>query len=129
MKFGALLGTVIVWLGCASLTPAPDAEQDRPRPIYLIDRWGERFDITHAVAQYGMVQDGFGFGIGRNAIPPLNHPEMVAPEEDGYPAPWSGQEVIGLQVGGESRSYPIAPLAAHEIVEETIAGAPAAVAY
>lgn len=97
--------------------------------IYLIDRRGEQFDITHAVERYGMRREGFEYGIGRHAIPPLDHPQMIAPGEVDYPATEGWQEVIGTQVEGDARSYPIESLVRHEIANETIGHTQAAVAY
>lgn len=97
--------------------------------IYLIDRRGDRFDITHAVERYGMRREGFEYGIGRHAIPPLDHPQMIAPDEVDYPAAEGWQEVIGTQLEGDARSYPIESLVRHEIVNETIGHTQAAVAY
>ena len=103
------------------------------RPVFITDRYGERFEITHAVRQYGMYESGFEFGIGKHTIKPLDHPDMVSPGEEGYPPEssfWSrGPDVIGLALGDDVRSYPVHELTRHEIVNETIGHTEAAVAY
>ena len=103
------------------------------RPIFITDRYGDRFDVTHAIHQYGMRVSGFEFGIGKNTIKPLNHPDMVSPGEAGYPAEGSmwnrGPDVIGLALEDEVRSYPVHELTRHEVVNETIGHTEAAVAY
>ena len=33
-------------------------------PIFITDRYGDRFDVTHAIRHYGMRASGFEFGIG-----------------------------------------------------------------
>ncbi len=92
-----------------------------------------RFDITHAVHRYGMRVAGFQFGIGKNTIRPIDHPDMLSPGEPGYPSEgswWSeGPAVIGISVDGDIRSYAVRELTRHEIVNETIGHTQAAVAY
>ena len=110
------------------------AAPTRPvRPVYLVDRDGERFDITHAVTNYGMRRRGFEFGIGKNTIRPLNQPRMLVASDPGYPdagSTWSrGPDVIGAVIEGEARSYPVRPLTRHEIVNESVGATAAAVAY
>ena len=101
-------------------------------PVYLVDRFGDRFDITHAVAHYGMRKEWFNFGIGKNTIRPINRPSMLKPGDSGYPSTsrWgSGPRVIGASFNGDTRSYPVEVLTAHEIANETIGNTQAAVAY
>ncbi len=103
------------------------------RPVHIIDRHGERFDITHAVERYGMHRRGFEFGIGKNTIRPLNQPRMLTGEDRGYPASGSvwnrGPDVIGAVIEGEARSYPVERLVRHEIVNVSVGATEAAVAY
>ena len=103
------------------------------RPIYITDRHGVRFDVTHAVHRYGMRAAGFQFGIGKNTIRPIDHPNMLSPGDPGYPSEgsrWSsGPDIIGISVDDDIRSYPVQELARHEIVNETIGHTQAAVAY
>lgn len=119
----ALLWTIA---GCA---PLPPTGGEGSGPILITDRYGERFDVTHAVQKYGMSRYGFEFGIGKNTIPPLDHPDMLKPGDRGYPSPRSNERVIGTKLGGETRSYPIQPLSGHEIVNESFGETQAAVAY
>ena len=101
-------------------------------PVYLVDRYGDRFDITHAVEHYGMRKEWFNFGIGKNTIRPINRPAMLEPGDSGYPSTsrWgSGPRVIGVSFDGDTRSYSVEVLTAHEIANETIGNTQAAVAY
>ena len=101
-------------------------------PIFITDRHGERFDITHAVEKYGMAPSGFEFGIGKNSIPPINHPEMIRSHEPDYPnlrSRQSKEQIIGASFEGDARSYSIRQIVRHEIVNETIGYTEAAVAY
>ena len=98
----------------------------------ITDRYGERFDITHAVEKYGMAPSGFEFGIGKNSILPINHPEMIRSHEQDYPNLRSRQakeQIIGASFEGDARSYAIRQIVRHEIVNETFGYTEAAVAY
>ena len=111
------------------LTAATDSPARRNKPVFLIDRQGGRFDISHAVEKYEMKRRGFEFGIGKNAIRPIDHPDMIEAGQRDYPADWARHRIIGLEIEGEARSYPIRQLTRHEIVNETIGHTQAAVAY
>ena len=118
--------------GQPSLTGGESGSQKKVKPIYLVDRYGERFDITHAVQHYNMRKQWFEFGIGKNTIQPINHPDMIEPGESGYPSSsgWgSGPRVIGTSIDGDERSYPVDVLIRHEVCNETIGNTQAAVAY
>jgi hypothetical protein len=122
-----------LFLACGPVPPASSGRSPSGGgPIFITDRYGERFDITHAVNKYGMVPSGFEFGIGKNTIRPLDHPEMIRPHEPGYPrgdARIAREQVIGASLEGDTRSYPIRQIVRHEIVNETIGYTEAAVAY
>ena len=125
---------VALLTACAPLAPLPAPSsagvgKSEGKRIFITDRFGDRFDITYAVEKYGMSRYGFEYGIGKNTIRPINQPSMIGREDDGFP--WTGDNspVIGTVIEGDVRSYPIRPLASHEIVNEIIGGTPAAVAY
>lgn len=72
----------------------------------------------------------FEYGIGKNAIPPLNQPRMLRTGERGYPSAGMGRlDMIGFNLEGEARGYPVRHLVPHEIVNETVGNLQAAVAY
>ena len=123
---------LLPYLLCSCAPPMQDsgnAASPSGRPIYITDRTGERFDIAHAATYYGMHPEGFQYGLGKNAIRPLDHPDMSALGDPDYPDPRAAQQVIGVAVEDDVRSYPIRWLTPHEIVNETIGGTQAAVAY
>lgn len=133
-----IYGLVVLVLTVAACASAPSPEGARKRetatdrrsaPVVITDRRGERWDISHAVENYGLSRYGFEFGIGRNAIPPLNEPDMSEKGDAGHPSPSAAHEVIGFSTEGETRSYPIRPLNRHEVVNESIGNTQAAVAY
>lgn len=120
------LTLVFLSLSCGAVPP-PDGD---PRPIFIRDRRGEHFDITHAVRHYGMARGGFRHGIGKTAFPKLENPGMLLPGQAGFPTGRQRRaDVIGIRVADDARSYRIDQVVRHEIVNDVIGGSHAAVAY
>ena len=63
----------------------------------------------------------------RDAIPAILRPTFG----DSKSAVWlSGRDlVVGVELGGDSRAYPVATLSRHEIVNDTVGGQPIAVTW
>jgi len=63
----------------------------------------------------------------KDAIPAILRPTFG----DSKSAAWlSGRDlVVGVELGGDSRAYPVATLSHHEIVNDTVAGQPIAVTW
>ena len=66
-------------------------------------------------------------GVNIDGIPPLEHPEFIAPEE----ATWINDDdlVIGVEIGGDARAYPRRIIDWHEMVNDTVGGIPVSLAY
>ena len=82
-----------------------------------------------------------GFTLEPSSVP-LEEIQRGGPERDGIPsldspaaraaaaAPWHDDEIVmGVEVGGEARAYPVAILNWHEIVNDTLGGQPILVTY
>ncbi len=75
-------------------------------------------------------------GMPRDGVQPLDHP-LMAPASDiarlneegrgKFLVP--GDRVIGIEIGGEARAYPLRLMRWHEIVNDTVGGEPIAVTY
>lgn len=115
-------------------------EQDSENPVYngndteddtyiITDRSGKEWDVTHAVENYGFETNSFQFGLGPNAIKPINNPVMISQGEPGYPSDNSTEPVIGLEVDGDERAYSIQVLTGHEVVNDRVGGKDVAVVY
>ena len=91
---------------------------------YLMDRTGERWDITQA-RSIGFDPKGFEFGIGRHAFTPLDDGDWSGGTEDVSP----GHRVVGVSDGNETQAYSISKLRHHEIANTTIGSKPIAAAY
>ncbi len=97
--------------------------------VYITDRTGKKWDVTHAVANYGFDTKNFQYGLGPYAITPINNPEMISPGEPGYPSHNSTEAIIGLHIEGDARAYPIRTLSQHEVVNDRVGGKDVAVVY
>ena len=64
----------------------------------------------------------------RDGISPIDDPEFVTAAE-AAPEMLPTEVVIGLDVGGETKAYPVNVLSQHEIVNDEIGGTPVAVTF
>ncbi len=102
--------------------PFAQAETIVPVPIIITDRRGEDFDITNAVLKYFMSENGWGHGIGRDTIRPINNPQFKCPGDVGYPASHLLTNVLGVSFGGQARAYPPGDFANREVVNDVVGG-------
>ena len=67
-------------------------------------------------------------GVNIDGIPPLEHPTQIWPDEA---ADWilDSDIVVGVELNGDTRAYPIRIIAWHEMVNDTIGGIPVSLAY
>jgi hypothetical protein len=63
----------------------------------------------------------------KDAIPAILSPSF----EDGKRVSWLDAKalVVGVEIGGDSRAYPVATLSRHEIVNDKVGGIPLAVTW
>ena len=76
---------------------------------YLVDRTGERWDITQAVS-IGFDPAKFEFGIGRYAFNPLDETNWKSGSKQSY----SKMRVIGVARDGDAHAYSVKKLWRHE---------------
>ena len=103
--------------------------EDGGLSIFLVDRRGKRWNITHAVAEYGFDPDRFQYGLGMGAIAPVFDPVFLSPGDEGYPPSDRSFGVVGASFDGDDRAYSIADIRRHEVVNERFGDAHVAVAY
>jgi hypothetical protein len=86
---------------------------------------GWRTDFTRSNVDLGEI---IGGGPGKDGIPAIDEPRLESIEAA---STWLSDQapVIALQLDGEARAYPLAILIWHEIVNDTIAGAPVVVTF
>ena len=97
--------------------------------IFITDRTGKRWDVTHARDKYGLVPSGYQYGLGPYAIRPILNPQMLFPDDLGYPESSEYFLVLGTSLSGFARAYPIAVLSRHEVANEQFGDIHVAVAY
>ena len=92
--------------------------------IYIVDRTGERWDVTQAVS-LGFNPEDFEFGLGRNAFTTLD--DSLLTNDTSNIA--KNARVIGVADGSTAKAYTISRLLGHEISNSSIGKKPVAVSY
>jgi hypothetical protein len=124
--------------GC-SATPEPEIPDLHDRPIVERDGrtllWAletedgetEWFDMTGALID----PHEFQFGIGRDRIASIDEPEFAAFDDPRVAERGVTREtsVLGVEIDGVARAYPVAVMSMHEVVNDEIAGRPYAVIW
>jgi hypothetical protein len=91
---------------------------------YIVDRHGERWDVTQA-RTIGFMPERFQHGIGRNAFTPLDDSSL----KDQSPKASKSLRVIGVFDGNEAHAYSVPRLYRHEVANSSIGGKQIAAAY
>ena len=108
-----------------------DTDSSDSSRIFIEDRTGKKWDVTHAVRFYKFKADGFQFGSGPFAIKPILNPIMLSPGDTGYPAPDATipNQVIGTTINGDTRAYPLDYLDLREIANDSFKDTHVAVGF
>lgn len=92
--------------------------------------WDREFplgDFSRSTIDFNEVLSG---GPPRDGIPAIDEPAFVTVAEAQAKALYTAQEpVIGLEIGGEAKAYPLQILTWHEIANDVVGGVPVAVTY
>ena len=91
---------------------------------YIVDRHGERWDITQAVS-IGFKPHRFQHGIGRHAFTPLDDSQFSADNDRAR----RNERVIGIAEGEHANAYAVSKLWRHEVANSHIGEKPIAAAY
>ena len=92
--------------------------------VSIVDRMGERWDVTQAVT-LGFNPYGFQYGIGRDAIRPLDE-SSLAENASGLD---DDARVIGVENGPDAHAYVVRRLTRHEIANTELNDTPIVAAY
>ena len=92
--------------------------------IYIVDRTGERWDVTQAVS-LGFDPEGFEYGLGKNAFTPLDD-SMLTEDTTNIS---KNKRVIGVTDGSRAQAYTIERLWSHEVANSNMGSEPVAVSY
>ena len=107
---------VVEWSALALAAPLLLAADDGA------DRYG--FDVEAATVPRAAIVAG---GPGRDGIRSVDAPEFAPPAEASWVA--ADTPVVGVEAGGEARSYPVHLLEYHQIVNDVLGGVPVAITY
>lgn len=118
-KIGARALTLLI----AVIAFAVPAVSALANPEHWKPEW-PRTDFTKHSIDYGDVLSG---GPPKDGIPSIDDPKFVPLSEVADIAPT--EPVIGLEVNGVARAYPLRVLTWHEIVNDVIGGVPVAATY
>jgi hypothetical protein len=91
---------------------------------YIVDRHGERWDVTQA-GSIGFMPERFQHGIGRNAFAPLDDSSL----KDKSPNASKSLRVIGISDGKKANAYSVERLWRHEVANSSIGDKQIAAAY
>jgi hypothetical protein len=115
-----LLGLILV----IALSQAFSKVIEEKGKIYIVDRHGERWDVTQAVS-IGFKPHRFQHGIGRNAFSPLDDSKF-SKDNAGVSR---NERVIGITEGEQANAYSVSKLWRHEVANSFIGDRPIAAAY
>jgi hypothetical protein len=106
----------------ALLILPPAAGEDSPSAFRL-----RKDPAVKATVDLEEVREGTPAKEPRDAIPAIRRPEAVKAAD----ASWLADEdrVLGIEVAGEARAYPLRILEGHEVVDDTVGGVPVAPNY
>jgi len=82
------------------------------------------FQLHNAIVPRNEILSG---GPPKDGIPAILDPQFIAPDEATFMDP--EDPVIGVVINGRARAYPIKILNWHEVVNDTVEGAPIAVTF
>jgi len=82
------------------------------------------FDLTNTLIPAENIYHG---GPGRDGIPSIDKPKFISASTASFLK--DNDRILGLQVDGEVRAYPIKILNYHEIVNDTVAGQAVVISY
>jgi len=137
-----IIAKIVIFTACSQDPSSPDANFEpegiihEDARIFIVDRTGKRWDVTHAKKRYDMEPSKFQFGLGPNAIRPILTPKMLSPGDTDYPDDEADFLVLGTTLNDGTRplsdgtrSYSIIDLTRHEIADEKFGNLHVAVAY
>jgi len=114
---------LVLILGIA-LSQAFSSVIEEKGKTYIVDRHGERWDVTQA-RSIGFEPHRFQHGIGRNAFTPLDDSQFSR-DNAGVRR---NERVIGITEGEHANAYSVSKLWRHEVANSFIGDRPIAAAY
>ena len=91
--------------------------------VWKAEGW-EKTDFSKSSIEFTEILSG---GPPKDGIPSIDNPKFTTADKARHLS--EREPVIGLEINGEARAYPLQVLTWHEIVNDTVAGQPVAVTY
>ncbi len=118
---GQLALAMLLLTACADLNHAQSG-----RISFNAEHW-PKTEFSQATIDLSEIMSG---GVGRDAIPSIDNPQFVPVSEyHAYQGIDSREPVVGVDINGEFRAYPLRVMIWHEIVNDVLGGIPIAVTY
>ncbi len=119
-----ILAGVIFNVSASDESGMPDADQLGPNghyPFMRVDERGVPYLIPLEHVTWG--------GVARDGIPAIDRPHFVREDRWPHMGYHDDRFVVGVEVNGKYRAYPLQVLVFHEIINDTFEGIPLAVTY
>jgi hypothetical protein len=123
-RFLKIMVPLLILLGFSILPHGFSFVAEEGQKTYIVDRMGERWDVTQAVS-LGFKPEGFQYGIGRDAFDTLDHRHT----SDDHRGVSPDLRVIGIVREGEAQAYSVRRLSYHEVANTRVGAEAIAVAY
>ena len=125
MLIRTLFFSLVLIAGCVEIDEAALSNvRHEEGKTYIIDRTGERWEVTQAVT-LGFKPEKFQYGIGKDTFTPLDD-SLLADGSIDLP---EKMRVIGIEEGNDAKAYSVSRLSRHEISNSTLGEKPVAVGY
>ncbi len=135
MRIG-MPGTLVVLLGIVAgcttgadeIAGAGDVAEEGDK-IFITDRSGKSWEVSHAKEAYGLQPELFQFGLGPDAIRPINNARFHEPGDAGYPGSEETFLVLATRISDDARAYRITTMSRNEVANEVFGDNHVAPAY
>jgi hypothetical protein len=119
-----LAGILASLLLCLGLPALPDGSSAKADPAAWKQEGWSKTDFTKSRIAWGEIVSG---GPPKDGIPSIDKPTFKTAAEDRELA--GNDPVIGLEINGDARAYPLRILIWHEIVNDMVGGMPVTITY
>jgi len=116
--------TLASLLFCLGLLAVPVGSRTKADPAAWRDEGWRKTDFSKSRIGWQEILSG---GPPKDGIPSIDNPSFKAAGEDKELA--ANDPVIGLEINGDARAYPLRILIWHEIVNDVVGGTPVTVTY
>lgn len=118
LTLAAGFGVALWWMGSVIEHAISVSKSGGVPTVIAVD---ESFDLTGLTVQ---LSQG---GLGKDGVPAITDPAIVAiADAEAWP---EDARIVGVEINGETRGYPLAILNWHECINDTLGGVPIAVTF